>query len=194
MKKQPPVTVETPKTTPPFIIGIICNGYNDEDLAYYNAEFKLINKLFKDKVKLMFVGYNPENSTALDGVDYEYTKPVSINHFFRHMHALKVNLLFIPLIQNTFNVTSENYNKFTEAAFFGIPVITVDQYPYNEIINDKSNGYLYANKEEFIQYLKDILINHLPTVQQCGLNAYETYLQELCYIPSTLNVLHAVFE
>lgn len=177
-------------SSPAFIIGVICNGFNNEDLAYYDNEFTLIRKLFKDHVKVIFIGNDGESLPA----GTEYTKPVSINHYFKHLYALKVDMLFVPLIQNKFNETSENYNKYLEAALFGIPVITVNQYPYNKIIRDKRNGFIYESREVFIDYLKDLLTNNLELVKICGLNAYERYLQNLTYSPENLVELNAAFE
>ena len=181
-------TPVSPSTANPFTIGVICNGNNNEDIGYYSNEFRLINKIFEDKVRVLFIGMNggllPPNT--------EYTKPVSINHYFRHLYALKVDLLFIPLIKSAFNQKTEDYKKFTEAALFGIPVITVKQYPYSAIIKDKRNGFLYDEREDFIAYLKELLIENLPDVKMCGSKAYETYLQRLSFTyENTIGMINA---
>lgn len=180
-------------TKQPFTIGIICNGYNDADILYYVKEFRLINRLFKDRVRLLFIGYNPE-SNILDGINYDYTKPVSINHFFKHLKAMKVDMLFIPAVQSVYNESSENYNKFAEAAIFGIPIITVSQYPYNIIIKDLNNGFLYESRETFIEYIKDLLGKKLHTIKVCGMNALETHLQYLSYDKNTVPSLIEAFD
>src|SRR4051812_40417306 len=94
----------------PFRICIIVNASNLEDIEYYNEQFRTINKLYPTKVNLIFFGYRPEDDTnnALKGVTFEYVKPVSIIHYFKQLKALDFDLLFIPLIQNVYNATSEN--------------------------------------------------------------------------------------
>ena len=161
----------------PWVIGVICNGYNLDDIRYYDNEFRLIDKLFKENVKVIFIGADGE--TLPSGT--EYTKPVSVNHYFKHIHALKVDLLFIPLQPTEYNITSENHNKFTEAAMFGIPVMVLNQYPYNDVIKDKRNGFLYESRETFITELKELLVEHLPHIKVCGSNAYETTTFRLSY-------------
>ncbi len=181
-------------TTPPiFTIGIICNGYNNEDIAYYKDEFKKINKIYKDKVRLLFIGL-PGELPELKGVEYEYTKPVSINHYFKHLYALKIDLLFIPIKPSVFNVTSENYNKFIEASILSIPVITLKWYPYELLIRDGRNGFLYENKDKFIDYLKNLIDKFLPEVKKAGSQAYETYLQYMSYSAENTKMLIDAFD
>lgn len=158
------------ETKPALVLGVICNGFNQADINYYENEFRLINKIFGNAVRLLFIG--------TDGVELppetEYTKPVSINHYFRHIHLLKVDLLFVPLMPSVYNETSENVNKFLEMALFGTPLITVNRFPYSEKIIDKKTGFLYTSRETFIDYLKVLLEQHLPEVKMAGLRAYET--------------------
>ncbi len=50
---------------------------NMADIAYYNEQFKMINKGYKDKITLVFFGYKKEMDfkNILDGVKYVYFKP-----------------------------------------------------------------------------------------------------------------------
>lgn len=172
------------ETKPALVLGVICNGFNQADINYYENEFRLINKIFGSAVRLLFIGTNGAELPP----ETEFTKPVSINHYFKHLHALKVDMLFVPLIPSEYNETSENINKFLEMALFGVPLITLYQYPYSETIIDKKTGFLYESRETFIDYLKVILEQHLPEVKMAGLRAYETvrmnYNYDLKDIPS----------
>jgi hypothetical protein len=161
--------MESMETKPALVIGVICNGFNQADINYYENEFRLIRKIFGERVRVIFIG--------TDGAELppetEYTKPVSINHYFRHLYELKMDLLFIPLTPGIYNETSEETNKFREMALFGVPVITLKQFPYSAKIIDKRTGFLYDSRETFIDYLKELLENHLPEVKMAGLRAYE---------------------
>ena len=86
---------------------------------------------------------------------------------------LGIDLLFIPLQPTTFNIHSEDIKKFIESAREKVPIMTVNQYPYNAIINNGVNGFLYESKEMFIEYLKNILENHMDRVPIAGLGAME---------------------
>src|SRR5258708_7714813 len=126
----------------PFCIGIKVTETNAEDIAYYNEQFKEINRLYEDKVKLLFFGYRPENdkTNMLDGVVFEYVKPVSKIHYFKQLKACEIDLLFVPLINNTYNITSEDHDKFMEAGLMEIPIITIEIYPYSQLIASSKEG------------------------------------------------------
>lgn len=158
------------ETKAALVIGVICNGFNQADINYYENEFRLINKIFGDNVRLLFIGTDGKELPQKT----EFTKPVSINHYFKHIHLLKVDLLFVPLMPSVYNQTSENINKFLEMAMFGIPLITLNQFPYSQYIVDKRTGFLYPSRETFIDYLKVLLEQHLPEIKMAGLRAYET--------------------
>lgn len=180
----------------PFRIGIIVNGYNDEDILYYNEQFKEINRKYKDKVRLVFIGYKPEADRLgmLKGVIFEYVKPVSIVHYFKQLNFMKIDLLFIPLINNKFNATSENYNKYLEAGIFKIPVIAPDIYPYHKIIKSGKNGFIYGNREQFIPYLQDLLMTKLKTIKPCGEEAYNLVVNEFNYSEKNIHALSQHFQ
>lgn len=175
-------------------IGVIVNGFNLEDIKFYNEQFKRINKLYKDKVKLVFFGYDPEqdNLNALDGVNYEFVKPVSIIHYFKQLKALNIDLLFIPLIQNVFNITSENYNKYMELGIYSIPVIAPDIYPYNTVIRDKQNGFIFGKREDFISYLVELLSKNIGLIRLCGNHANEEVLKVFNYSEANMDIISKI--
>jgi len=174
-----------------FRIGVIVNGFNLEDIKFYNEQFKRINKLYKDKVSLVFFGYDPEQDkiNALEGVNYEFIKPVSVIHYFKQLKALNIDLLFIPLIQNTYNITSENYNKYLELALYSTPVITPDIYPYNTIIKDRQNGFIFGSRESFVSYLVDLLSKNIGLIRLCGNHANEEVLRVFNYSEQNMKII-----
>lgn len=167
------------ETKPALVIGVICNGKNQPDINYYKNEFRLINNIFGDRVRLLFIGYSTKDANELPP-ETEYTKPVSIIHWFKHLSLIKIDLLFIPLIPSKRNERSETISKWMEMGLFGVPVITVDMLPYNSVIQDKTNGFLYESRETFIAYLRDLLENRFTSVKMCGLNAYEVVKMNHC--------------
>lgn len=186
-----------------FRIGIIVNASNLEDIAYYNKDLQAINKLYGDKVSIVLLGYKPEDDkiNALDNVEFEYYKPVSIIHYFKYLKDAKIDLLFIPLIHNIYNATSENYKKFLEAGINSIPVIAPNIFPYNNgIVVDKQNGFLYGTpedckREHFIPYLKDLLLNIYETdlVNKCGKQAQIDVTEKFDFTKESIDVISKLF-
>lgn len=182
----------------PFCIGIIVTETNAEDIAYYNEQFKEINKLYQDKVRLLFFGYKPENDkwNILEGVKYEYVKPVSLIHYFKQLIANEFDLLFIPLINDVYNVTSEDHEKYMEAGSLEIPVITVNMYPYANIIRSDFNGFIYESREVFVDYLKDLLYTKVNEglVKLCGKRAYEYVMKDFNFSIKNIDNVSNVYS
>jgi glycosyltransferase involved in cell wall biosynthesis len=185
-----------------FRIGIIVNQTNLEDILYYNKELQTINKLYGDKVSIVLLGYKPEDDklNALDNVEFEYYKPVSIIHYFKYLKDANIDLLFIPLIHNIYNATSENYKKYLEAGIHYIPVIVPNIYPYSTVIRDKQNGFIYGTpencgREHFIPYLKDLLLNIYETdlVNKCGQEAYVDVTTKFDFSKENIEVISKLF-
>lgn len=182
-------------------LGIIVNSTNLEDIAYYNKQLQLINKLYPNTVYIVLLGYKPEedNTNALDGVEFEYYKPVSIIHYFKYLKEANLDMLFIPLIPNIYNATSESYKKYLEAGINSIPVIVPNIHPYNRVVHDKQNGFMYGKPEDctnehFITYLKDLLLNNFGLIKLCGGHAYEDVKNQFDYTKSNIDVISKLFK
>lgn len=192
---QHPAPIEQPQApSEPLRIGIICNETNRVDLLHYKAEFMAINAKYQDDIQLVFFGYNGEDGDDnwLEGVDFEYVKPVTIVHYFRQLLALRLHLIFVPLIRNEYNATSENYNKYLEAGICKIPLMTINLYPYNKLINDKHNGFLYKEKSEFMAYI-DLLNSQRELTSVVGNNAEADVRNNFDYSPDNIKVLTDLF-
>jgi hypothetical protein len=176
-------------------IGIIANGINDEDILYYNQQLRLINEVYKEKIRIIVLGYKEENDrlNMLQGVIFEYVKPVSIIHYFKQLAMMKIDLLFIPLINNKYNATSENYNKYLEASLFKIPLIAPDIYPYNKVIINEVNGFIFGQRENFIPYLKNLLSKKINLIKICGENAQNDVFKNFNYSKQNIEYLSSIF-
>jgi len=151
--------------------------------------------MYKEKIRIVVLGYKSENDklNMLKGVIFEYVKPVSIVHYFKQLSSLQIDLLFIPLVNNKYNATSENYNKYLEAGVFRIPLLAPDIYPYNKIIKSEVNGFIFGQRENFIPYLRDLLVNKLSKIRECGAKAQEDVFKNFNYSVQNIEVLSSAF-
>jgi glycosyltransferase involved in cell wall biosynthesis len=143
----------------PLRVGIIATNYTWEDLTSYKEQFNKIQNELGDKVKFFVYGFDgidhqTGKSCFPDGFKFEHIKPSTIVHYYKQLRNLQLDVLFIPLRKNTFNETSENYNKFLEAGLFNVPTMVYDIYPYNQIIKNGDNGVLLSKKDDLIERLK----------------------------------------
>lgn len=177
---------------------------NGEDIEYYNEEFRKINELYGDKIKLIFYGYKKEEDklNVFEGVSYDYCKPVTIIHHFKQIEDLDLDMLFIPLINDIkthpkatkYNITSENYNKFLEVGMFKIPVLTVNMPPYNILLKDEINSFIYPSKEKFMEYFNNLIEKKMGIIKICGNHLYEMVMTEFNFSEYNINLLSQVFS
>lgn len=132
----------------PINIGIV---YSDLiDYTPFLDTFKKLNKL--GYVTLVFIGYDPDKQEKdkFFGLSYSYVKNCSVKFYYKLIYNLKLDFCFIPLEDNIYNCSSENINRFLECGIFGVPVIAPDMYPYNSVLYDTTNGFLYKDKKDII--------------------------------------------
>jgi glycosyltransferase involved in cell wall biosynthesis len=188
--------IEIKKLPKKYNIGIICSGSNLGDIKEYNEEFKKINDKYGDDVNLIFIGYDYDEDknkgNILEGVNFEYVKQVSIIHFFKQLQALQLDLVFIPLKKNLYNITSENINKYLECGILNIPVICLDIAPYNQIILNQRNGFVYENKESFLNDL-DAILNNKDLIKSVSEQCKKDVLENYSYNNKTIDLIHTIY-
>jgi glycosyltransferase involved in cell wall biosynthesis len=140
-------------------VGIVATNYTWEDLASYKEQFSKVQKELGEKVKFFVFGFDGiDNETKKNcfpaDFNCEFIKPCTIVHYYKQLRNLQFDVLFVPLRKNTFNETSENYNKFLEAGMFNVPTMVYDIFPYNQIIKNGDNGILLSKKDDLIERLK----------------------------------------
>lgn len=176
-------------------IGIICSPSGLGDIKYYNEEFQKINERYGENVSLIFIGYDYEKdkNKTLEGVTFEYIKPVSIIHYFKQLQSLELDLVIVPLRKNNFNLTSECINKFLECGIFKIPIIVEDIFPYNIILRNQLNGFTYKGKENLIPELDIVLCNY-DLMRAVGDAARKSVLINYSYTENNIDLVSLVYN
>lgn len=176
-------TVVPPVTPPPveevqkpkkeldkkYRVGVIYSPNSIVDIKYFRDTFIKINDVYGDNVTLVFIGYDykEDKDKILKGLNFEYTPPVSINHYFKQLASLNLDFVIVPLMNNNFNVRSEKINKYEECSLFKIPIVAPYQFPYHTVIIDKNNGYHYKDKDDLLKALEELFKNP-PLLKQVG--------------------------
>jgi hypothetical protein len=191
IKQEEPIKENLPKK---YRIGIICSNGNYGDIKYYNDEFQKINDKYGDDVSLIFIGYDYEedNQKILDGVNFEYTKQVSIIHYFKQLQSLNLDLVFVPLRKNNFNISSEGLNKYLECSLFKIPIIVEDMFPYNQLIVNQRNGFLYKEKTNFIPEL-DAILKNTDLIKNVSQDCRKDVIKNYTYNDRTMEVMNSIY-
>jgi hypothetical protein len=160
--QEPTVQGDAPKSNKKRV-GVIATKFYHNDLKEFAPILKQLGE--SDDIELVMFGYNgdPKGENILKGIDYTYEKGVGIGHYFKKLNELQLDCIFIPLRDNIYNLTSENYNKVLEAGLLGIPVVAPNLYPYSELIQNDQKGLLY-DLDESSEYPDPIAaIEHILT-------------------------------
>jgi glycosyltransferase involved in cell wall biosynthesis len=178
-------------------VGIIATNYTWEDISSYKEQFKKIKTELGTKVKFFVFGFDgvdieTNKKCFPEGFDFEFVKPCTIIHYYKQLRNLQLDLLFVPLRKNTFNETSENYNKFLEAGLFNIPTMVYDIFPYNQIIKNGDNGIILTKKDEFVERLK-FFIENRTELSRIGNNANKFVLDNFLITEQVVSIIDDIY-
>lgn len=181
----------------PLRVGIVASNYTWEDLASYKEQFSKIQKELGDKVKFYVYGFDGINhetnkSCFPEGFKFEHIKPSTIVHYYKQIRQLQLDVLFIPLRKNTFNETSENYNKFLEAGLFNVPTMVYDIFPYNQIIKNGDNGVLLSKKDDLIERLKFFSENK-PELKRMGVSVNKFVIENFALTEQSVEIIDDIY-
>ena len=190
----PKLTLEEQK---PLRVGIIATNYTWEDLASYKDQFTKIQNELGDKVKFFVFGfdgmdYQSKKNCFPEGFNFEHIKPSTIVHYYKQLRKLQLDVLFVPLRKNTFNETSENYNKFLEAGLFNVPTMVYDIFPYNQIIKNGENGVLLSKKDDLIERLSFFSTNR-PELKRMGNNVNKFILDNFSLTEQSVSIIDEIY-
>ena len=178
-------------------VGIIATNYTWEDISSYKEQFKKIQNELGNKVKFFVFGFDgvdieTNKKCFPEGFEFEFVKPCTIIHYYKQLRNLQLDLLFVPLRKNTFNETSENYNKFLEAGLFNIPTMVYDIFPYNQIIKNGDNGIILTKKDEFVDRLK-FFIENRTELSRIGNNANKFVLDNFLITEQVVSIIDDIY-
>ena len=187
--------VEKIKLPRKYKIGIIVSPNNYSDLKYYNQDFKAINEKYGDDVTLIFIGYDykEDEQKILDGVNFEYTEQVSIIHFYKQLQSLELDLVFVPLEKNLYNITTENINKYLECGLFNIPILVEDMFPYNYVVVNERNGFVYKGKENFLNEFNRLL-NNPDLIKAVSMETKKDILRSYTYTDKNIDLIASIYS
>lgn len=178
-------------------IGIVATNYTWEDINSYKDLISEVNTKFKDEVQFVLIGFNgidkdSEKSCFPKGMDIEHVEPCTIIHYFKQIKSSNIDLLFIPLRDNEYNQTTENYNKYLEASILKTPVMVYNIFPYNKIIENGKNGILLNKKKEFIEKI-EFFKDKKDELKRIGLESYNFVKESFTFNEKNMNLINSIF-
>ena len=177
-------------------IGIVASKNNHADIKPFGKYLLEAQKeLGEEKLEIILMGDDGVDAKGKSilpkDLKFTHTKPCSVVHWMRQLDQLTLDALFIPLRFTEYNYTSENYNKLLEVALHKIPVITVNIFPYKEIIENGKNGIILEKQSDLAPLLKALTMkkSELATM---GENAYNYVVTGLACHPENMILIKGI--
>lgn len=176
-------------------VGVLCSIFNYTDIKIYKDEFIKINDMYGDNVNLIFIGYDykEDANKILDGVNFEYSEQVSIIQHFKQLQGMELDLIIVPLDRSIYNATSENIDKYLESGLFNIPIMVEDIFPYNAIIINERNGFIYKGKQNFINEFDRVLKNP-DLIKAVSMETRKDVMNNYRYTDANIDLISSVYS
>lgn len=129
------VTITNPKPKK-LQMGIMLNPTQYMDIAPMRKVLMDLNKKYADKLDIVLFGWDATkkpSGNAIQGVKYNYTKPVSVSNFFSTLANLHLDFAIMPLLDNEFN-RCKSYHKLLQYSQIGIPTVVSNVKPYTDVL------------------------------------------------------------
>ena len=186
-------------------VGVICSENDFEDLNSNKKLFAEINKKYGDKVKLIFFGFDGrlphKNKYALDGISHTYIAPLDIiphnerslnQYHLQKLESLKLDIGWIMKKDTVFNTTSTDFAQYIDFTMCGVPVMSSNVAPYNQLIKNEVNGLLYEKKDDIFTVL-DKVVSGDPKLKRCVEGAVHCVNQFFSYTENTYKKIANIY-
>lgn len=128
-------------------------------------------KKYKNNLKILFFGINKNKEgwgKIVKGLEYTPEGAVPIWKYYHKLAELNPHLVLVPSDKSDYTLRSSDYKRFIDCAILGIPVITPKANPYDVLIKDKENGFLYDTDEDFCNILDTLIADPKLAIEAGG--------------------------
>ncbi|MDY0197623.1 MAG: glycosyltransferase [Tenuifilaceae bacterium] len=133
-------------------IGYSGSPTHSQDFSYMlHKALKDIKKKYKDKVKLVCMGYNP-----LTGIDIEYHDYVKVTEYLNKLNSLNLDISLCPLSNTTFNASKSNL-KFLENSICKFASVVSDTVSYNTTTEHMKTGIIISNEKNWYKSFEQLI-------------------------------------
>jgi hypothetical protein len=99
----------------------------------------------------------------------------------------------VPLEKNLYNITTENINKYLECGLFNIPILVEDMFPYNYVILNERNGFVYKGKENFLNEFNRLL-NNPDLIKAVSMETKKDILRSYTYTDKNIDLISSIYS
>ncbi len=171
-----------------FHLMVLCNDNQYQNFVDCVPLFRLLKEKHGNKLRLTIFSINnnrPGFSSLMKGIEYSIELPSTIRKYFMKLASKTPDAVFIPTSTGVFYQTSDDYKRFLDCGILGIPIITADLYPLNEIVKT-GGGWIYQTPGELEMIIQN-LIAHPEKVKEAGQEARMVVADKFSFTQNNLN-------
>ncbi len=149
-KDTPPA--KDPKTEGKFGIILMSDPDDFDDInCFREAINSIMIRCPEAIVYVMTNSINFMNKNPLRTINYNRVPFSDMTEYYRIIHAMNPGLAIIPLKKQPY---SRPYYKMLELGAFGIPIITMNEYPYNHLLKKDQHIVLSGQRKTFVDNVR----------------------------------------
>lgn len=176
-------------------IGIIADPSQASDLKTVEDALTSLLETHKDAIEIIIFGWTAkvaEHFKMFQKRRITYEKPVPFYEHHARLNSLAFDIGLLPLVDNTFNISSKAFNRFLDYSGSRIPIIAPNLPQVNQLIEDGENGYVAASQEEWIAKTSR-LITDAALRKAMGQAAFSMAWENYSYTPLAIQRLKSIF-
>lgn len=143
--------LRTEKKSDGFHLMILCNNYQFESFKDCVPSLAKLKEKFGKKLKLSTFSLNPTKpgfSSLMQGIEHQSITPVLLSKYYSQLSILSPDAVLVPNMEDEFSQTSDDYKRYLDCSLLGIPIVTKNLFPFNQVISHEKNGWLYSTDDE----------------------------------------------
>jgi glycosyltransferase involved in cell wall biosynthesis len=154
--------------------------------------FEKLRKKHKEKFRLVVIGDKPTKYFKQFDLEVDHLSRHSIVGQFKSIVKSTADIHLILNKKNLYSTNSESIFSFVERGLFGVPIVALDQSPWNEVIKHEQTGFLLKKREEFEILVNDLMKDKTKLIDMS--NALKNVIISNCQITDELiNGLGSIF-
>jgi hypothetical protein len=150
-----------------FFLSIDLNDYNASNFKDYIPVLEEIQAKHKKNFRLIMLGDDPKKHFPKIKLEYTYLKKGSIIHKYKAIVQSNADCHLVLNKKTDYHINSEIYADYIDRGLFSIPIISMNAYPYNELISNGENGFLINARKDLAKIVSENIADKAKLGEIC---------------------------
>ena len=120
-------------------------------------QFEKLRKEHQEKFRLVVIGKDPQKLFPKLDMEVDHLPRHSITGTFKQIVKSTADIHLVLNKKHIYDTNSETMFEFVEHGLFGVPIVSIDQSPWNEVVRDGENGFILKKRADFTTLVNDLM-------------------------------------